>query len=146
MGAQMIKEITSKTNDLTNNNTTTTTILTQTIVHKDAKTIAAGMNPMDLKRGIDKTVTMVINNVKARSKKIKSSEEIAQINTISANGQQEISDIIAKTMDKVGKKNIITIEEARGIETELETIKNMQFDRGYLSAYFVTNTERSSTT
>ena len=142
MGAQMVKEVASKTNDLAGDGTTTATVLAQAIVREGAKAVAAGMNPMDLKRGIDKAVAAVVEDVKARSKPIKSSKEIAQVGTISANGQQEIGDIISKAMDKVGKEVVITVDEARGIETELETVEGMQFDRGYLSAYFVTNTER----
>ncbi len=142
MGAQMVKEVASKTNDLAGDGTTTATVLAQAIVREGAKSVAAGMNPMDLKRGIDKAVTAVVAELEKMSKKIKTNEEIAQVGTISANGQREIGEIIAKAMEKVGKEGVITVEEARGIETELDIVEGMQFDRGYLSAYFVTNAER----
>ena len=142
MGAQMVKEVASKTNDLAGDGTTTATVLAQAIVREGAKSVAAGMNPMDLKRGIDKAVAAVVGELEKMSKKVKTTEEIAQVGTISANGQREIGEIISKAMDKVGKEGVITVEEAKGIETELNIVEGMQFDRGYLSAYFVTNAER----
>ena len=142
MGAQMVKEVASKTNDLAGDGTTTATVLAQAIVREGAKSVAAGMNPMDLKRGIDKAVAAVVVELEKMSKKVKTTEEIAQVGTISANGQREIGEIISKAMDKVGKEGVITVEEAKGIETELNIVEGMQFDRGYLSAYFVTNAER----
>src|SRR5215472_13726291 len=142
MGAQMVREVASKTNDLAGDGTTTATVLAQAIVREGAKSVAAGMNPMDLKRGIDKAVTLVVSELEKMSKKIKTNEEIAQVGTISANGQKEIGDIIAKAMDKVGKEGVITVEEAKGLETELDIVEGMQFDRGYLSPYFITNAEK----
>ena len=142
MGAQMVKEVASKTNDLAGDGTTTATVLAQAIVREGAKSVAAGMNPMDLKRGIDKAVAAVVGELEKMSKKVKTTEEIAQVGTISANGQREIGEIISKAMDKVGKEGVITVEEAKGIETELNIVEGMQFDRGYLSAYFVTNADR----
>ena len=142
MGAQMVKEVASKTNDLAGDGTTTATVLAQAIVREGAKSVAAGMNPMDLKRGIDKAVIAVVAELEKMSKKVKTTGEIAQVGTIAANGNTEIGDIIAKAMDKVGKEGVITVEEAKGIETELNIVEGMQFDRGYLSAYFVTNADR----
>jgi chaperonin GroEL len=142
MGAQMVKEVASKTNDLAGDGTTTATVLAQAIVREGAKAVAAGINPMDLKRGIDRAVQVVVEDVQRRSKKIKTSDEIAQVGTISANGQKEIGDILAKAMEKVGKEGVITVEEARGLETELDVVEGMQFDRGYTSPYFVTNTDK----
>jgi chaperonin GroEL len=142
MGAQMVKEVASKTNDLAGDGTTTATVLAQAIVREGAKAVAAGINPMDLKRGIDKAVAAVVEDVQKRSKAVKTNKEIAQVGTISANGQAEIGDIIAKAMDKVGQAGVITVEEARGIETELDVVEGMQFDRGYTSPYFITNTEK----
>jgi chaperonin GroEL len=142
MGAQMVKEVASKTNDLAGDGTTTATVLAQAIVREGAKSVAAGMNPMDLKRGIDKAVIAVVAELEKMSKKVKTTAEIAQVGTIAANGNTEIGDIIAKAMDKVGKEGVITVEEAKGIETELDIVEGMQFDRGYLSAYFVTNADR----
>ncbi|MEQ9449138.1 MAG: chaperonin GroEL, partial [Rhodospirillaceae bacterium] len=144
MGAQMVKEVASKTNDLAGDGTTTATLLAQTIVREGAKSVAAGMNPMDLKRGIDKAVAAVVADLEKQSKKVKTSNEIAQVGTISANGEKEIGDIIAKAMDKVGKEGVITVEEAKGLDTELETVEGMQFDRGYLSPYFITNSDKMS--
>jgi len=142
MGAQMVKEVASKTNDLAGDGTTTATVLAQAIVREGAKSVAAGMNPMDLKRGIDKAVGIVVADLAKMSKKVKTSEEVAQVGTISANGQTEIGEIIAKAMDKVGKEGVITVEEAKGLETELDIVEGMQFDRGYLSPYFITNAEK----
>ncbi|MGE3335915.1 MAG: chaperonin GroEL [Rhodospirillaceae bacterium] len=142
MGAQMVKEVASKTNDLAGDGTTTATVLAQAIVREGAKAVAAGINPMDLKRGIDKAVAAVIADVQKRSNPVKTNKEIAQVGTISANGQSEIGDIIAKAMDKVGKEGVISVEEARGIETELDVVEGMQFDRGYTSPYFITNPDK----
>ncbi|GAA0571468.1 chaperonin GroEL [Caenispirillum bisanense] len=142
MGAQMLKEVASKTADLAGDGTTTATVLAQAIVREGAKSVAAGMNPMDLKRGIDMAVAAVVADVKARSKKVSTNAEIAQVGTISANGEREIGEIIAKAMEKVGNEGVITVEEAKGLETELDVVEGMQFDRGYLSPYFVTNAEK----
>ena len=142
MGAQMVREVASKTNDIAGDGTTTATVLAQAIVREGAKTVAAGMNPMDLKRGIDKAVAPCVEDLKKRSKKIKSSEEIAQVGTISANGDKDIGDMIAKAMQKVGNEGVITVEEAKTAETELEVVEGMQFDRGYLSPYFITNADK----
>jgi len=142
MGAQMVKEVASKTNDLAGDGTTTATVLAQAIVREGAKSVAAGMNPMDLKRGIDRAVDSVVAELEKMSKKIKTNEEIAQVGTISANGEREIGDIIAKAMAKVGKEGVITVEEAKGLETELDVVEGMQFDRGYLSPYFITNADK----
>ncbi|SOE01243.1 chaperonin GroEL [Caenispirillum bisanense] len=142
MGAQMLKEVASKTADLAGDGTTTATVLAQAIVREGAKSVAAGMNPMDLKRGIDMAVAAVVADVKARSRKVETNGEIAQVGTISANGEREIGEIIAKAMEKVGNEGVITVEEAKGLETELDVVEGMQFDRGYLSPYFVTNGEK----
>ena len=142
MGAQMVKEVANKTNDLAGDGTTTATVLAQAIVREGCKSVAAGMNPMDLKRGIDKAVEVVIAELVKMSKKVKTNEEIAQVGTISANGEREIGDIIAKAMEKVGKEGVITVEEAKGLDTELDVVEGMQFDRGYLSPYFITNAEK----
>jgi chaperonin GroEL len=142
MGAQMVREVASKTNDLAGDGTTTATVLAQAIVREGAKNVAAGMNPMDLKRGIDIAVAAAIDDIKKRSKKIKSSEEVAQVGTISANGEKSIGDMIAKAMQKVGNEGVITVEEAKTAETELEVVEGMQFDRGYLSPYFITNSDK----
>ena len=142
MGAQMVKEVASKTADLAGDGTTTATVLTQAIVREGAKAVAAGMNPMDLKRGIDLAVATVIENVKSRSRKVETNAEVAQVGTISANGDTEIGDIIAKAMERVGNEGVITVEEAKGLDTELDVVEGMQFDRGYLSPYFVTNSEK----
>ncbi len=142
MGAQMVKEVANKTNDLAGDGTTTATVLAQAIVREGLKSVAAGMNPMDLKRGIDKAVEAVSAELVKMSKKVKTNEEIAQVGTISANGEREIGDIIAKAMDKVGKEGVITVEEAKGLDTELDVVEGMQFDRGYLSPYFITNAEK----
>ena len=145
MGAQMVKEVASKTNDNAGDGTTTATILTQAIVNEGLKYVTAGMNPMDIKRGIDKAVEQVIDKLKTSSKKVKANEEVAQVGTISANGEKSIGDMISKAMQKVGNEGVITVEEAKGVETELDVVEGMQFDRGYLSPYFVTNTEKMTT-
>ena len=142
MGAQLVKEVASKTADDAGDGTTTATVLTQSIFSHGIKNVAAGANPMDLKRGIDKSVIAVVENLKAQSKPIKNNSEISQIATISANNDSEIGEMIAAAMDKVGKDGVITVEEAKGTETEVKTVEGMQFDRGYLSPYFVTNTEK----
>jgi len=142
MGAQMVREVASKTNDIAGDGTTTATVLAQAIVREGAKAVAAGMNPMDLKRGVDLAVSAVIEDLKARSKKVSTSEEIAQVGTISANGESEIGKIISEAMDKVGKEGVITVEEAKSFATELEVVEGMEFDRGYISPYFVTNAEK----
>src|ERR1700754_2325389 len=142
MGAQMVREVASKTNDLAGDGTTTATVLAQSIVREGAKAVAAGMNPMDLKRGVDLAVAQVMEHLKKSSKKIKSSEEVAQVGTISANGESEIGQMIASAMQKVGNEGVITVEEAKTAETELEVVEGMQFDRGYLSPYFITNAEK----
>jgi chaperonin GroEL len=142
MGAQLVKEVASKTADAAGDGTTTATVLTQAIFTVGIKNVAAGANPMDLKRGIDKAVTAVVEHLKGQSKTINNSSEIAQVAGISANGDAEIGKMIADAMDKVGKDGVITVEEAKGTETEVRTVEGMQFDRGYLSPYFVTNTEK----
>ena len=142
MGAQLVKEVASKTADLAGDGTTTATVLTQAIFTAGLKNVTAGANPMDLKRGIDKAVTAVVEHLKKQSKDVKTSKEIAQVATISANGDEEIGKMIADAMDKVGKDGVITVEEARGTETEVKTVEGMQFDRGYLSPYFVTNADK----
>jgi chaperonin GroEL len=142
MGAQLVKEVASKTADAAGDGTTTATVLAQSIYAHGIKNVAAGANPMDLKRGIDKAVDAVVNHLKKQSKKIKDSSEIAQIATISSNSDETIGKMIADAMDKVGKDGVITVEEAKGTETEVKTVEGMQFDRGYLSPYFVTNTEK----
>ncbi|MER8435810.1 chaperonin GroEL [Mesorhizobium sp. M1312] len=142
MGAQMVREVASKTNDLAGDGTTTATVLAASILREGAKFVAAGMNPMDLKRGIDLAVTAVVREIQARAKKVKSSGEIAQVGTIAANGDVTVGAMIAKAMDKVGNDGVITVEEAKTADTELDVVKGMQFDRGYLSPYFVTNAEK----
>ncbi|MBB4267934.1 chaperonin GroEL [Roseospira visakhapatnamensis] len=142
MGAQMVKEVASKTADLAGDGTTTATVLAQSIVREGAKSVAAGMNPMDLKRGIDLAVAAVVEDVQKRSTKLKNTQEVAQVGTISANGEEAIGKIIAEAMEKVGNEGVITVEEAKGLDTELDVVEGMQFDRGYLSPYFVTNTEK----
>ncbi|MDP6068539.1 MAG: chaperonin GroEL, partial [Alphaproteobacteria bacterium] len=142
MGAQMLREVASRTSDEAGDGTTTATVLAQSIVREGHKAVAAGMNPMDLKRGIDLAVGTVVDDVVKRSKAVRSDEEIAQVGTISANGDREIGDIIAKAMQRVGKEGVITVEEAKGMDTELEVVEGMQFDRGYLSPYFITNAEK----
>ncbi len=142
MGAQLVREVASKTNDVAGDGTTTATVLTQAIVREGMKAVAAGMNPMDLKRGIDKAVKQVIEEIGKKSKKVKNSEEIAQVGTISANGEKDIGKMIAEAMQKVGNEGVITVEEAKSLETELNVVEGMQFDRGYLSPYFITNAEK----
>ena len=142
MGAQMVREVASKTSDQAGDGTTTATLLAQAIVREGAKAVAAGMNPMDLKRGIDVAVAAVVEDLKKRSKKISTNEEIAQVGTISANGEREVGEMIAQAMQKVGNEGVITVEEAKSLETELDVVEGMQFDRGYLSPYFVTNAEK----
>jgi chaperonin GroEL len=142
MGAQMVREVASRTNDEAGDGTTTATVLAQAIVREGCKAVAAGMNPMDLKRGIDAAVEAVVADLKSRSKKVKDEAEIAQVGTISANGDLEVGEMISAAMQKVGKEGVITVEEAKGLTTELEVVEGMQFDRGYLSPYFVTNPEK----
>ncbi|MDQ7010401.1 MAG: chaperonin GroEL [Mariprofundaceae bacterium] len=142
MGAQMVKEVASKTADIAGDGTTTATVLAQAIAREGVKAVAAGMNPMDLKRGVDKAVTTIVEELARLSKDVKDQTEIAQVGAISANGDEEVGNIIAEAMDKVGKEGVITVEEAKGLETELEVVEGMQFDRGYLSPYFVTDPER----
>ncbi|MEP4538035.1 MAG: chaperonin GroEL, partial [Nitratireductor sp.] len=139
MGAQMVREVASKTNDIAGDGTTTATVLAQSIVREGAKAVAAGMNPMDLKRGIDKAVDALVAGLKTKARKIGNNDEIAQVGTISANGDSEIGRFLAEAMQKVGNEGVITVEEAKTAETELEVVEGMQFDRGYLSPYFVTN-------
>jgi chaperonin GroEL len=142
MGAQMVREVASKTNDKAGDGTTTATVLAQAIVREGAKYVAAGMNPMDLKRGVDLAVTEAVKDIAKRSKKIKDSAEVAQVGTISSNGDKSIGEMIAKAMQKVGNEGVITVEEAKTAETELDVVEGMQFDRGYLSPYFITNAEK----
>ncbi|MCT6855485.1 MAG: chaperonin GroEL, partial [Bombella apis] len=142
MGAQMVREVSSKTNDVAGDGTTTATVLAQAIIREGAKAVAAGMNPMDLKRGIDKAVLRVVEELKNRTKKISSQDEISQVGTISANGESEVGKMISEAMGKVGHEGVITVEEAKGLHTELDVVEGMQFDRGYISPYFVTNTEK----
>ncbi len=142
MGAQMVREAASKTNDVAGDGTTTATVLTRAIVTEGLKFVAAGMNPMDLRRGVDSAIEAASDAIKESSKKVKTSAEVAQVGSISANGEAEVGDMIAKAMDKVGNEGVITVEEAKGLETELDVVEGMQFDRGYLSPYFVTNAEK----
>src|SRR5579872_7048841 len=142
LGAQLIREVASKTNERSGDGTTTATVLAQAIVVEGLKYVAAGMNPMDLKRGIDKAVTKVVEEIKATSKKVSANSEIAQVGTISANGDTEVGEMIAKAMAKVGNEGVITVEEAKTAETELDVVEGMQFDRGYLSPYFITNADK----
>jgi chaperonin GroEL len=142
MGAQMVREVASKTNDTAGDGTTTATVLAHAIVKEGAKLVASGMNPMDLKRGVDMAVAEAVKDIQKRAKKIKSSEEVAQVGTISSNGDKSIGDMIAKAMQKVGNEGVITVEEAKSLETELDVVEGMQFDRGYLSPYFITNAEK----
>ncbi|MBR5483032.1 MAG: chaperonin GroEL, partial [Alphaproteobacteria bacterium] len=142
MGAQLVKEVAQKTADKAGDGTTTATVLAEAIIKEGCKAVAAGMNPMDLKRGIDMAVEAVVEDVKSRSTAIKTSEEIAQVGTISANGDRTIGEYLAQAMEKVGNEGVITVEDAKGLETELEVVEGMQFDRGYLSPYFVTNPEK----
>src|SRR5499425_2372393 len=142
MGAQMVREVAQKTNDLAGDGTTTATVLAQSIVREGAKAVAAGMNPMDLKRGIDIAVQAVVKDIEKRSKKVGSSSEVAQVGTISSNGDTKIGKMIAEAMQKVGNEGVITVEEAKALDTEVEIVEGMQFDRGYLSPYFITNAEK----
>jgi chaperonin GroEL len=142
MGAQMVREVASKTSDIAGDGTTTATVLAQSIVREGSKAVAAGMNPMDLKRGVDLAVEAVVNDIEKRSRKVKTSQEIAQVGTISSNGDREIGDMIAEAMQKVGNEGVITVEEAKSMATELDVVEGMQFDRGYLSPYFITNADK----
>src|SRR6188474_3397615 len=142
MGAQMVREVAQKTNDMAGDGTTTATVLAHSILREGMKSVAAGMNPMDLKRGIDKAVAQVVEEIGKRSKKVKNSEEIAQVGTISANGEKSIGKMIAEAMQKVGNEGVITVEEAKSLDTELDVVEGMQFDRGYLSPYFITNADK----
>ncbi|WP_193183877.1 chaperonin GroEL [Nisaea sediminum] len=142
MGAQMVREVASKANDIAGDGTTTATVLAQAIVREGSKAVAAGMNPMDLKRGIDTAIEAVVADIQKRAKKISTSGEVAQVGTISANGEAEIGEMIAKAMEKVGNEGVITVEEAKSLHTELDVVEGMQFDRGYLSPYFVTNADK----
>ena len=142
MGAQMVREVASKTNDTAGDGTTTATVLAQAIVREGAKAVAAGMNPMDHKRGIDKAVSHVVAELESKTRKITTSAEVAQVGTLSANGESEIGEMIAKAMEKVGNEGVITVEEAKSIQTELDVVEGMQFDRGYVSPYFITNAEK----
>ncbi|HEV2098289.1 MAG TPA: chaperonin GroEL, partial [Stellaceae bacterium] len=142
MGAQMVREVAQKTNDKAGDGTTTATVLAQAIVREGSKSVAAGMNPMDLKRGVAKAVDAVVADLKKRSKKVKSNEEIGQVGTISANGDLAVGKMIAEAMAKVGNEGVITVEEAKSLDTELDVVEGMQFDRGYISPYFVTNAEK----
>src|SRR6266581_4833897 len=144
MGAQMVREVASKSSDYAGDGTTTATVLAHAIVREGAKSVAAGMNPMDLKRGIDLAVEAVVEDLKKNSKKVTSNEEIAQVGTISANGDTEIGKFLADAMKKVGNEGVITVEEAKSLETELDVVEGMQFDRGYISPYFITNAEKMS--
>lgn len=145
MGAQMVKEVANKTNDEAGDGTTTATILAQEIIKEGIKYVTAGMNPMDVRRGLDNAVTHVIEKIKSSSKKVKTNDEVAQVGTISANGEKEIGDMISKAMQKVGNEGVITVEEAKGLATELDVVEGMQFDRGYLSPYFITNADKMTT-
>ena len=145
MGAQMVREVASKSSDFAGDGTTTATVLAQAIVKEGAKSVAAGMNPMDLKRGIDLAVDAIVEHLKANSKKVTSNDEIAQVGTISANGDKEIGQFLAEAMKKVGNEGVITVEEAKSLETELDVVEGMQFDRGYISPYFVTNADKMRT-
>jgi chaperonin GroEL len=146
MGAQLIREVASKTNDEAGDGTTTATVLAQAIVREGMKAVASGRNPMDLRRGIDKAVVAIVEDLKKRASKVKGSEEIAQVGTISANGDTDIGKFLADAMAKVGNEGVITVEEAKSLETELEVVEGMQFDRGYLSPYFITNAEKMDAT
>jgi chaperonin GroEL len=142
MGAQMVREVAQKTNDMAGDGTTTATVLAHAILREGMKSVAAGMNPMDLKRGIDKAVLQVVEEIQKRSKRVKDTAEIAQVGTVAANGEKAIGDMIAKAMQKVGNEGVITVEEAKSFDSELEIVEGMQFDRGYLSPYFITNAEK----
>ena len=142
MGAQMVREVASKTSDVAGDGTTTATVLAQAIVREGAKAVAAGMNPMDLKRGIDKAVAVVVSELEKNTRKISASAEVAQVGSVSANGDPEIGEMIARAMEKVGNEGVITVEEAKSVQTELDVVEGMQFDRGYVSPYFITNAEK----
>ncbi len=142
LGAQLVREVASKQNDLAGDGTTTATVLAQAIIREGAKSVAAGLNPMDLKRGVDKAVAVVVEELSAQTRKITTSAEVAQVGTLSANGETEIGQMIAEAMEKVGNEGVITVEEAKGIQTELDVVEGMQFDRGYVSPYFITNAEK----
>src|SRR5215475_4161558 len=142
MGAQMVREVAQKTSDMAGDGTTTATVLAQAIIREGAKSVAAGMNPMDIKRGIDLAVAAVVKDIEKRAKKVESSAEVAQVGTISSNGDSKIGKMIAQAMQKVGNEGVITVEEAKSLETEVEIVEGMQFDRGYLSPYFITNAEK----
>src|SRR6202521_5495619 len=142
MGAQMVREVASRTSDTAGDGTTTATVLAQAIVREGAKSVAAGMNPMDLKRGIDIAVKAVVKDIERRSKKVGSSAEVAQVGTLAANGDSKVGKMIAEAMQKVGNEGVITVEEAKSLDTEVEIVEGMQFDRGYLSPYFITNAEK----
>src|SRR5204863_1595338 len=142
MGAQMLKEVASKTSDIAGDGTTTATVLAQAIIREGAKSVAAGSNPMDLKRGVDLAVIAVVKELKTKAKKVTSNDEIAQVGTISANGDKEIGAKIAEAMKKVGNEGVITVEESKSLETELDVVEGMQFDRGYISPYFITNADK----
>ncbi|MGB2159418.1 MAG: chaperonin GroEL, partial [Candidatus Puniceispirillaceae bacterium] len=146
MGAQMVREVASKANDVAGDGTTTATVLAQSIAQEGARAVAAGMNPMDLKRGIDMAVDLVVSELEKKSKKISTSDEVAQVGTISANGEEEIGKMIAEAMERVGNEGVITVEEAKSLDTELDVVEGMQFDRGYLSPYFVTDAEKMRAT
>src|SRR3974390_3486204 len=142
MGAQMVREVASKTSDMAGDGTPTATVLAQAIVKEGAKSVAAGANPMDLKRGIDRAVEAVVEELKSKSKKVTNNEEIAQVGTVSANGDTEIGEMIAEAMEKVGKEGVITVEEAKSLATELSIVEGMQFQRGYISPYFITDANK----
>mgnify|MGYP006203647661 FL=1 len=146
MGAQMVREVASKANDAAGDGTTTATVLAQSIAHEGSKSVAAGMNPMDLKRGIDMAVDAVVASLEKQSKKITTSDEVAQVGTISANGESDIGKMISEAMERVGNEGVITVEEAKSLDTELDVVEGMQFDRGYLSPYFVTDAEKMRAT
>src|SRR3977135_1673381 len=142
MGAQMVREVAQKTNDMAGDGTTTATVLAHAILREGMKSVAAGMNPMDLKRGIEKAVAQVVEEIKRKSKKVKDSAEVAQVGTVAANGEKSIGDLIGKDMQRVGNEGVITVEEAKSLDSELDVVEGMQFDRGYLSPYFITNADK----
>src|SRR4029453_17977396 len=142
MGAQMVREVAQKTNDMAGDGTTTATVLAHAILREGMKSVAAGMNPMDVKRGVEKAVAQVVEEIQKKSKKVKDTAEIAQVGTVAANGDKSIGSMIAKAMQKVGNEGVITVEEAKSLDSELEVVEGMQFDRGYLSPYFITNAEK----
>src|SRR3982074_3814137 len=142
MGAQMVKEVASKTSDVAGDGTTTATVVAQAIVKEGLKPVAPGANPMDLKRGVDLAVEAVVHELKSKSKKVTNNDEIAQVGTVSANGDDEVGKMIAEAMEKVGKEGVITVEEAKSLATELDVVEGMQFDRGYISPYFITNADK----